>query len=346
MSIKHFKSFFKNTIVRNVIFWTVSFLVLLRLFSRTEDIRVLDVIYTSLFHVPLIAGLILHHFSIKQLLEKKNYVSYIFSFTFGVFFVIQSYFLTFDILADVLFPDFYFIAVYEWFEIGAIGLVYFTLSLLLYLAKGWFRQQEAITKVALLEEEKTASELQALRAQVNPHFLFNSLNTIYGEALKKSDKAPGLILGLSDILRYVVDNMNKDYVFLSDEVQYLKKYIALQKERVNNPDQVRFKVIGDPAALRIAPLLLITFIENCFKHGALSEPSDFVSISLSIEGESLTLQTDNTINIDKQELETSSKTGLLNAQRRLALAYEDKYQLDIQERADHYFLTLTMELSS
>ena len=341
------KRILNNFVVQSLLFWTASFLVVLRLFTRTDEVRAIDVIYTSLFHFPLLTTVLLHQYILHTFFDKRRYLVYMFQFLFLAFILLpQGYFFTFNVLSDWVFSDYYFISVYEWFEITGIGLIYMTVTLLLHLAKGWFKQQKTITRVALLEEEKTASELQALRAQVNPHFLFNSLNTIYGEALKKSEKAPQLILELSDILRYVVDNMNRDHVLLKDEMEYLVKYIALQKERLNNPDRVRFSISGEARNLRIAPLLLITFVENCFKHGSLSEPSDFASISIKLENHTLTLQTDNTIHIEPEDIESSTKTGLRNARRRLDLAYENRYSLEIQSRNEHYFLTLSMELDS
>ena len=158
------------SITQNSLFWVISFIVLLRLFTRTDDTRTIDVIYTALFHLPLLVGVIWNQLALREFLEKGNRIAYILAFLMAVLFIVQIYPLTFDLLAPLLFPDYYFITVYEWYEIGGIGLVYVSMSLLLHLAKGWFRQQESIVQLAQLKEEKTASELQALRARINPHF--------------------------------------------------------------------------------------------------------------------------------------------------------------------------------
>lgn len=331
-------------ITQQILFWVVSFVVLLRLFTRTDEIRTIDLIYTSLFHFPLLIGVIWNQLSLKHFLEKGYRWAYVFAFLMAVLFIIQIYQITFDRLAGWIFPDYYFITVYEWYEIGGIGLIYVSLSLLLYLAKGWFKQQETVTRLAKLEEEKTANELQALRAQINPHFLFNSLNTIYGEALKKSDKAPKLILELSDLLRYVVDNMSKEEAPLSDEITYLKKFIHLQKQRSQHPGRIGLKIEGEADSHSIPPLLLITFVENCFKHGSISEDGEFIRINLNLVKDSLTLRTSNSTSAQKGLPEKDSQMGLSNARRRLELAYPERHQLEYELRGDEFHLTLTLNL--
>jgi sensor histidine kinase YesM len=342
MFTKRFKQFTGNQIVQQVFFWAVSFFVLLRLFTRTGEIRTIDVIYTSLFHFPLLVGVIWNQIALRHFLEKGLRWAYFFAFLLAVLFIIQIYPLTFDLLAGWIFPEYYFITVYEWYEIGGIGLIYVSLNLLLYLAKGWFKQQESVTQLAVLEEEKTSNELRALRAQINPHFLFNSLNTIYGEALKKTDKAPQLILELSDILRYVVENMSTEAVPLSDEIGYLNKFINLQKQRSEHPERIRFKAAEDPGNHSIPPLLLITFVENCFKHGSISEEGEFIHINLSVNENELILSTRNSVSGTDTLPEKGSKTGLTNARRRLELAYPGKHQLDYEQLTDEFQLTLTL----
>ena len=340
-----FKKSTAITITQNLLFWVISFIVLLRLFTRTDAVRAIDLIYTGLFHIPLLVGVIWNQLALKHFLEKRLRTAYIFAFLMGVLFIMQIYPLTFDLLAPLLFPDYYFITVYEWYEIGGIGLVYISISLLLHLARGWFRQQESIAQLARLREEKTTSELQALRARINPHFLFNSLNTIYGETLKKSDKAPKLILELSDLLRYVVDHTDEERVPLKQEVEQVRKFIRLQAERTNHPERIRFTDKTDNAELTIPPLILLTFIENCFKHGSLSEKDDFIHISIKTAGRHLTLNTHNTVHEQNVTKDQKSSLGIENARRRLELSMPGLYQLNYESKPDVFHLTLTMELN-
>jgi len=339
--------FKKSTLLsftQNGLFWVISFIVLLRLFTRTDAIRTIDVIYTGLFHLPLLIGVIWNQLALRYFLEKGLRTAYVFAFFMGILFIMQFYPLTFDLLAPLLFPDYYFITVYEWYEIGGIGLIYISMSLLLHLAKGWFKQQESIAQLARLKEDKTASELQALRARINPHFLFNSLNTIYGETLKKSDKAPKLILELSDLLRYVVDHTDEEQVLLSQELTYIQKFIHLQQERMNHPERIRFVAETGERELKLPPLLLITFIENCFKHGSVSEDGDFIHISIKTDETTLTLETANTMNENAFLPDQKSSLGLENARRRLELSLPGAHSLDYGIENNEFHLTLKLEL--
>ncbi|MBD3617093.1 MAG: histidine kinase [Gracilimonas sp.] len=337
-----FKSIFRNRLVQSLLFWTISFFVVLRVFTRTEELRTIDLIYTGLFHLPLIIGVLANQFFLNRYLNKQKYIIFTFGFFFSLFLVVQFYPITFDFLAPIIFPDYYFVTVYEWYEMLGIGFIYISFTTLLHFAKGWFQQQEDITKLAKLEKENKRSELQALRAQVNPHFLFNSLNTIYNEALKKTDKAPRLILKLSDMLRYVVDKMDQERVALQEEIEYLTHFVELHKERINEPNKVEFQTQGNFSDMEIAPLLLIIFIENCFKHSDLTDKDAVISILLKQEGNELTLHCKNTVYVEDNNHEKSTGMGIQNARRRLELAYENRHALEISRKGNIYETTLKM----
>lgn len=341
--MNHFKSIFLKPFVQNLLFWTISFIVLLRVFTRTDEVRLIDIIYTSLFHLPLLIGVVINQICIRYFLKNKNYTAYWTGFILSVLFIIQIYPLTFEVLADWIFPNFYFVAVYEWYEMLGIGFVYVGLSLLLHFANEWVIQQKALTRLSQLEEEQRKAELQILRGQINPHFLFNSLNTIYGEALKKSDKTPALVLKLSDMLRYAVDSIDRPTTKLSAEINYLKDFVGLQKERLDHPEYVHFSVTGDPGEHRIAPLLLINFVENCFKHGAFSDLHP-LRITIDISGSWLHLRTRNHIRSGGTSLEVSSGTGIRNAQKRLELIYPERHSLSVQHDDDAGTFTLDLQI--
>lgn len=338
------KNVFRNRLLESILFWAVSFFVLLRIFTRTDDVRVIDFIYTALFHIPLLTGVLVNQYCLNKYLDIQKYTSFIIGFFISLFLIIQLYPFTFDYLAPFIFSDYYFVTVYEWYEMLGIGFVYISFTTLLHFAKGWFQQQEDIARLARLEEENKRSELQALHAQVNPHFLFNSLNTIYNEALKKTDKAPRLILKLSDMLRYVVDKMDQDKVSLQGEVDYLTHFIDLHKERLNNPEKVIFETEGDFSNANIAPLLLIIFIENCFKHADLKDSDSLISIFLKKEADELLLRCKNTTFAKKNNGGKTSGLGIQNACRRLQLAYENRHMLEISQNGNVYETTLKMVL--
>ncbi|MBR9916123.1 hypothetical protein GYB29_00155 [bacterium] len=343
-----FKRKVLNQIVQNLVFWTISFTITLNLFSRGDEIRKIDWIYTFLFHIPFVTVVALNIYqAIPNILKKHNIWLYLFLIAFAGFGVVQgAYHLSYGPIADLLFPEYYFVGVYNPLELFGIMAIYVTTSTLIELSKSWFNRKEKEVEIAQLEEEKTKSELKALQAQINPHFLFNSLNTIYGEALKKTDKAPEMILKLSDILRYVVENMNKNEVQLDQEIEYIRKFIDLQKERLSNPNRVIFVVNGNVEDLKIQPLLLITFIENAFKYGSVSGLNERIKISLAVEDKILEMIVENALNeievIGKSE---SSGTGLANTQKRLEFSYPGKHNLDIKKDDSTFKAALKIDLS-
>lgn len=342
-----FKKKIISEIVQNIVFWSISFGLTLKLFSPVDEIRLIDVIYTFLFHIPFIAIVTINIYHlVPNILKKVNfwvYLAVVHIAGFGL--TLFLYRLSFGVITNFLFPDYYFVALYSPLEILGFMLIYVSISTLIELSKAWFGRKETELKLTQLQEDKTRTELKALRAQINPHFLFNNLNTIYGEALKKSEKAPTMILKLSSILRYIVENMDKDEVLLEAEVEYLTMYIDLQKERLTNPFRVSFKTSGDFSTAKVSPLLLVNFVENCFKHGTTSDVNDRISISLTFEDGRLTFSTSNSISKSENIEKTKSGTGIKNAKKRLAFLYPNKHSINISQNEENYNLELKLDLS-
>jgi len=184
---------------------------------------------------------------------------------FFVFYVIHIF--TFDYLADLLFPNYYLIVFYDYIELLKYFVVYIGLTTLFMLSQSWIDLADSRKELAEKEKELIHNELKALKAQVNPHFLFNSLNSIYSLSLKKSENAPEVILKLSSVLRYMIYESNEQGVALEKEIRFIEDYIDLQKLRTKNPDAVKYRIKGKVKDQKIAPLILIVFIENAFKHG-------------------------------------------------------------------------------
>lgn len=147
------------------------------------------------------------------------------------------------------------------------------------------------------------------------------------------------------MLRYVVDKMEQEQVALAEEVEYLTHFVDLNKERLNEPEKVTFKVEGNPSNARILPLLLIIFVENCFKHGDLTDDDSSIQIKLKLEEKSLMLYCKNSVFENPKGRTESLKSGIENAKRRLELAYKGRYSLDINSQDNFYETTLKMELS-
>jgi hypothetical protein len=213
-------------------------------------------------------------------------------------------------------------------------LIVFVLSMLLKTRELWEQARS----------EKQATELSYLKLQVNPHFLFNTLNGIYSLALIKSDKTPDAIVKLSELMRYVTGEVGDDFVPLSKEIQYITNYIDLQRIRLEDTASIDYRVEGDYSAAKIAPLLLIPFIENAFKFGVNPEESSPINVHISIEKEELTLMVNN--KKVRHDLSTSgNKSGLVNVQKRLDLIYPARHTLTVNATKDDYTVELNLQLS-
>ena len=193
-----------------------------------------------------------------------------------------------------------------------------------------------------LQEEKRHAEVSFLRSQINPHFIFNTMNNIYSLVYHKSEKALPAIEKLSGIMRYVMKDNEEEKIELTKEINYLKDFIELQSLRSVGEANVQFTIEGDPEGKMIAPLLLVPFVENGFKHGVLNDDENPFLINLAIEKNNLTFRCSNKIAGGKKD--DSSGIGLQNVKRRLELLYPDEYQLNIDHSEKQYTITLNIEL--
>ena len=257
--------------IEYLLFWSVSYLFLARYFSSGESIGSIDLIYTLLFHVSLLLGVIINSFLlIPRLLAAGRYYLYIPLLLLLLEGCVRLNQFTFNVLADVFFPGYFFISYYERIDLYYFMTAYIGITSLLQFSRSWFREADTRHRLAEAEKDKSRQELKLLHSQIRPHFLFNSLNTIYALTRKKSPDAPGAVLRLSDLLRYTIRQTELPEVPLTDEIQYLQDFIALQKMRLNYPEMIDFTVQGDPARLMIAPMSLIVLVDNVFTHADLS----------------------------------------------------------------------------
>lgn len=202
-----------------------------------------------------------------------------------------------------------------------------------------------------LQKEKLELELNALKSQIHPHFLFNTLNNLYSLTLKNSEKASEVVLKLSDIMRYVLYQANENKVLLNKEIAFVKNYVDLQKIRYNKKYTISFEVEGKIEEQTVAPLLFIDFVENAFKHGLEKRFNDgFVDIKFIYNKDNIALnvvnskgQSDN--DAEKQTYEQSG-IGLTNVKKRLALIYGEKHQLEIKDSEETYIVNLNIDLTT
>jgi sensor histidine kinase YesM len=200
----------------------------------------------------------------------------------------------------------------------------------------------AYSRLRQAEEEKLKTELSYLKSQINPHFLFNTLNSLYALSVKKSDAAPIAITRLSSIMRYVISEAKEDLVALDKELEYVRSYIELEKLRLTDKVNLDFSVSGETPGLQIAPFIFLPLIENAFKHGVSTTEQSDISIHLVTEKKKLTLTISNTrVRTDKNK---SNGLGLANMKKRLELLYAGHYSLNTEEELQTYKTRLILEL--
>jgi LytS/YehU family sensor histidine kinase len=192
-----------------------------------------------------------------------------------------------------------------------------------------------------LVNQNQASELALLRSQINPHFLFNTLNNIYSLVYKKSDDAPEAVMKLSAIMRYTLYDSNTDKVVLEKEVEYLKSFIELQQLRLKTDNFVEFNINGDLEGYTIAPMVFISFVENAFKHGSKKVQPPGIVINLTADNNKIIFETMNyCIQNDDSNKDIAGGIGLQNIKRRLELLYKDKYILEISKSENQFIVKL------
>lgn len=307
-------------------------------------------IYAIMFYVNSLY--ILPRFYIR-----KKYLLLVLSLLgLGVFLVVARYLVIVNILPyldpEILYPfknDKTFIAQTVWrggyFTILSTG--YFFANHLVRVE----RQRNELAEVRARNEQYLRemegnllkAEIINLKSQINPHFLYNSLNFFYSQIYPHSESTAKGILLLSDIMRYALKEIGGNgKVMLEDEIQHLRNYISMNKLRFNDRLQIKFDLIGNPSFRMIIPLVLITFVENCFKHGELFDPANPLLIRIEVTNEQLIFHTHNKKRSGTKE--PSTGIGLANTKQRLSLMYPGNHSLTLTDGSDFYSCNLTIQL--
>ncbi len=285
------------------------------------------------------------YFLIPELLLKKRYLLFIFSFILSfTLVVIIEWTINFFILYPSIYSD------YEGWQ-GSISyfsgsglMIYVSLGFVILLASAikisrhWLQSQQ---DKAELEIQNRKSELALLRSQVNPHFLFNTLNNIDTLIRKDPDKASDSVLKLSEIMRYFIYEATTENVPLEKEIDYLRNFIELQRIRHKDPEFIRFQISGSPGEMIIAPMLFIPFVENAFKHGSKGSRIPAITVDLWIQPREIRFEVVNFVERHHEHDKDAGRgIGLANVIRRLDLIYSDQYTLSIDEDEEKYMIVL------
>ncbi|MFN7703683.1 MAG: sensor histidine kinase [Chryseotalea sp.] len=285
----------------------------------------------------------LHYFLIQPYILQKQFKKY-FTFLFLLLVVTVS---SRIVAENIVFPQYASSDVYfKTVEVSrVISTVWDTLAFLVFwgLIKFTLDRFRLENQQKQLQNEKLLAELNYLRAQINPHFLFNTLHNINYLVHQKSDKATGVIIKLSDLMRYMMYDAIKEKVFLQQELDFMQAYIDLQSIRINSKVDFKFELTGNPQHVWIAPLLLITLLENAFKHGIREdEPGLFIHQQLSINEEEIRYEVKNII-VAPDASQVQSGFGLGNLRKRLSLLYPEKHTLQFEIRENIYSIKLIVQ---
>lgn len=300
--------------------------------------------------IDISAAYFLVYFLIPQYLLKKRYTAFL-----GLFFVSAIGFMLLQRLMLMLvtyryiypeyaanFTFFKFNYLYTFLNIFVMAAIFASVKLFEF----WFINQKQNQE---LIHDKMESELKFLKSQIHPHFLFNTLNNLYALTLDKSENAPGVVVKLSDLLSYMLYDCNAAFVPLEKEVQLLNDYLDLEKIRYQNELKTDFDVNGRIAGKQIAPLLLLPFIENAFKHGLSKNlKNPWLNITLDIEDYALTFKVENNKPAVDQTDETgyTEGIGLKNVRRRLDLIYNNRHFLMVENKEGLFTIILKINLET
>jgi len=336
-------------ILLHLVFWVGVWFFFYYFFSYNSD----DTVYISWFSsalLPLTMGVtyFVNYYLVPNFLLTKKY------FLFGLYsfytLVFSSYLIVLVLYTCLIFllqfnisimppmsKNFFFILILVYLVVGVVNFI----SLLNNNFKTISRNKELQNKILNTQLQLKEQELNYLKHQIHPHFLFNTLNTIYGFALKQSLQTPEIILKLSNLLDYILYQVNKPEVSLKEEVLHIKEYVELEKIRFQDTLKVIFVSSDISESIKIAPMLLIPFVENAFKHGNIINGFLSVEIHVKVKENQLDFSVSNTVLKGGQQNSTKG-IGLENIQKRLELNYQNNYKLVNDTENNRYAVKLSI----
>jgi sensor histidine kinase YesM len=337
-------------ILFHALFWVAVWFFFFYFFSYNSD-RVDYALWFSSGLLPLTIGVtyfVNYRLIPRYLLAKRYWKFSLYSFYVLIY---CAYFISlliytclililkFDVSAvPPMSKNFFFILLLVLIVVGLISFV----SILQQSFKTESAYKELQNKILETQLQLKEQELHYLKRQIHPHFLFNTLNTIYGFALKQSKDTPEIILKLSNLLDYILYQVNKPMVSLKQEVLHIQEYIELEKIRFQDTLKVELSLNEIDDRLQVAPMLLIPFVENAFKHGSIIDGFLQLNMSISVRGEELNFELSNTF-ISGGEEEGNGGIGLENIRKRLELNYPGKYEFKTQVQGKWYKTNLKIK---
>ena len=346
----------KNRVLAHVLFWLVMLVFSSQVFFYGGQ-NFVNSLLSILVLVPsmLIAAYTLVYYQVPKLIFKRKYLKFIISFLIVAYCTtVLARLLTVFVAEPIrgvveLTPKkemLIRIFTSVWRLVQGYMLSIYIIPIVMLGIKLIKQRSEEKQKVERLEKEKATTELNFLKAQIHPHFLLNTLNNIYALSLKKSDKTSESVLKLSEMLTYVLYKCNEKFVALKDEIQLIENYIALEKLRYGNNLKIEFNKGQIDESLKMAPLILLSVVENAFKHGVSGDIGNpEVIIDLSSKNDELYFTVFNTKNKNKQADYTDYTKGIgsKNVKKQLNLVYPNAHSFVIDEKAESYSVELILK---
>jgi sensor histidine kinase YesM len=338
----------KNFVFQHIFFWLISIVLFtVVLFYTRGDFSISDIdlkmAISILVTMALLAVSVYINFLwlIPSFFNKRKFLLFTFLELGNILlFIFLNYYIS------ILFeggghPNFFSEFVAEFILV----LIFLVVSTLLKFMRDSITLQDVELRMKEVERQKIEAELSALKAQVNPHFFFNTLNSLYSLSLDKSDKAPELILKLSELMRYVIYETKVDAVSIEKQLEFINSYVYLERVRAGEGLRIDMEIKGNHFENKVAPLIYIAFIENAFKHGSKSrEENPFIRILFNLESENRILFT---IENSKEPDGNNNKPagiGLANVKKRLELLYPGRFTLNITDSDTLYRVELNLDV--
>ncbi|MEM6517580.1 MAG: histidine kinase [Bacteroidota bacterium] len=337
---------YHRPLIFNGVLWVLAFVILLFIFAKGQQPIAADYLYTLSFLVTLAIPVSLNFYGlIPFYLKREKNLLYSFLFLLILLGSALVSHLFFNDLVDVLFPSYYFVSYVSGWGFLLFFSIFMVATTLLKLAEDWFYYNTNENKSLKIENQQIQTKLSALRAQINPHFLFNSLNVIYAMAIAKQNDITTAIVELSDILRYVIYDSNTESVSLKEELELIKNYISFQKHRGHSENKIHLEVDIEDENYSIYPLLLLPLIENAYKYGfSGKDASETIWMDFLQKGDEFRFQIKNMVHNNHEiEHKKYSGFGLNNLENNLKLVYPSKHKFEIHRTEETFEVILSIQ---
>ena len=338
---------YKNRFLQHALFWIAHIVFYGALYgSFAENYK--QTFLEELLYLPvrmIFTYFILYFLLPKFLLSGKHAVFLIWLLFSSVVAAIAQRYIAFNYDYPFYYPEalndpFFYLPKIVKMGVGIYPVAFFAVAIKL--LKYWYANKQA---QQILTKEKLQAELKFLKTQIHPHFLFNTLNNLYALTLKKSERAPDMVLKLSELINYMLYECTSDEVPLSKEIKFIRNYIDIEKMRYGDKLDIDLRTAGDIGDRKIAPLMILPFVENCFKHGASEDlQQSWVKITIDAHTDHIIVKVENSKSTENGNGRNGIEgIGIQNVKRRLDLLYPDRYELKIINGEETFLVILTIQ---